>query len=145
MIEIRKATIMEIEKWWDINNPNDDYYKNIFVIENQNGKRKTFYAWVGNKNIGQATLILNGKCAEINKLEVVPEYRGRGISSQIIKHLESYARQNKIKTLTIGVEPKEVRNMQIYFGWGYTTFVSIAKDEKEGYQYIVYSKQMLEQ
>lgn len=137
MITVREATIKEIEKWWDdhILEDKDDnsrkVWKEQFVSENKKNTRKTFYAWDGNKNIGQATLLFessnksltgDGK-AEIIKLEITEKYRGKGISTLIYKYIEDYAKKHKIHTLTIGVEPREVRNMQIYFHWGFINYI----------------------
>ena len=68
--------------------------------------------------------VLTGKGkAEIIKLEILPKYRGRGIATKIFKEIEKLAKKMKIKMLTIGVEPCEVKNMQIYFHWGFTQFL----------------------
>lgn len=150
MITVREATVEEVERWWDnhilenADNNSHKVWKESFVSENKNGRRKTFYAWDGNKNIGQGTLVFesddknltgDGK-AEIIKLEVVEEYRNRKISSLIYSHIKDYAKQKGIHALTIGVEPCEVRNMQIYFHWGFTNFIQciteIYPPEKEG-------------
>ena len=92
----------------------------------------------------------NGK-AEIIKLELVPEFRGKGIATKICNKLESYAKEKDIKTLTIGVEPCEVRNIQIYFHWGFTNFLQCTtetyppnKDGEQGETITVlcYSKEL---
>ncbi len=142
-MEIRIAKIEEIEKWWDKKIktvPKDLSYKKWkenFVSGNKNGERKTFFAFDNGKYIGQGTLLLksnnsvltgNGK-AEILKLEILPKYRGKGIATKIFEKMQAYAKANKIKTLTIGVEPCEIRNMQIYFHWGFTNFLQCIVEE----------------
>ena len=136
-IEVRLATIEEVEDWWNkkiSKSPKDMAYKKWkenFVEGNKNGLRKTFFAFENGKYIGQGTLLLEsddkvltgkGK-AEIIKLELLPKYRGKGIATKIYQKTESFAKKQKIKMLTIGVEPCEVRNMQIYFHWGFTQFL----------------------
>ena len=37
--------------------------------------------------------------------------------------MENDLKKRGFKILTLGVEPKEVRNMQIYFKWGYTNYI----------------------
>ena len=135
---IRPATIEEITEWWDdeiAKSPEDHsiiVWKSIFVDENINGKRKTFFAFSEQgKVVGQCTLLFesddklmtcNGK-AEIIKLEVVEEQRGQGISTKLYDAARNYVKCHGIDTLTIGVEPSEVRNMQIYFHWGFANFL----------------------
>lgn len=142
-MEVRIATEKELEDWWDEeirNNPNDNSYvvwKNGFVKGNKDGERKTFFAFEHGKYIGQGTIRLrsedenmtgNGR-AEIVKLEVVPKWRGKGVSTKIYNAIKDYAKQNCIDTLTIGVEPCEIKNMQIYFHWGFTNFIKVITEE----------------
>ncbi len=136
-MEVRIATIEELAFWWDeeiAENPDDNSlqtYKKIFIEGNKNGTRKTFFAFDNSKYIGQCTLLLknnnkvmtgNGK-AEILKLELISEERGKGKSTKIYETVKTYAKENGIKTLTIGVEPCEIKNMQIYFHWGFDKFL----------------------
>lgn len=136
-MDIRIATTKELENWWDsiIEENKDDksliIWKNIFVTENISGKRKTFFVFDNDLYIGQGTLLFeskdkvmtgNGK-AKIIKLEIKENYRGKGIATKIYNALKDYAKSVGIDTLTIGVEPSEIRNMQIYFHWGFTNFL----------------------
>lgn len=138
-MEIRLATIEELEAWWDEKirkAPQNNAYKvwkECFVLGNKNGTRKTFFVFEKGKYVGQGTLLLksedammtgDGK-AEIIKLEINPEWRGKGIATKIYRAIESEAKRAGIDTLTIGVEPSEVKNMQIYFHWGFTNFLQI--------------------
>ncbi len=136
-MNIRIATIEELEKWWDEKikeNPSDESYlvwKNNFITENASGRRKTFFAFDKGIYIGQGTLLFDSKDkimtgngrAEIIKLEVEKAYRGKGIATKIYNSLKTYAKSVGIKVLTIGVEPSEIRNIQIYFHWGFTNFL----------------------
>jgi len=135
---VRIATIEELERWWDQkitkqpNNPAYKIWKNNFVNGNRIGERKTFFLFnENNEYVGQGTLLLtNGdkvmtgeNKAEIIKFEINKEQRGKGYCSLIFKEIEKYAKSHNIKTLTIGVEPCEIRNMQIYFHWGFTNYL----------------------
>lgn len=135
---IRPAKIEEITQWWEneiAKNPNDQsliVWKARFIEENANGKRKTFFAFDESGTvIGQVTLLFESKDklmtgdgkAELIKLEVAENHRGEGIATKIYLTAKSYARDQGVDTLTIGVEPSEIRNMQIYFHWGFTTFL----------------------
>ena len=137
-MQVRIATIEEIKNWWDQkikNKPDDPAYpiwKKDFVDGNKKENRKTFFAFDDNNNyIGQGTLYLKGKDkdltgkgkAEIIKFEVNREHRGKGVCSAIYKKIVEYAKEIGITTLTIGVEPKETGNIQIYFHWGFTNYI----------------------
>ena len=37
--------------------------------------------------------------------------------------MENDLKERGFKIFTLGVEPKEVRNMQIYFRWGYINYI----------------------
>ena len=37
--------------------------------------------------------------------------------------MENDLKSKGFKSLTLGVEPKEVRNIQIYFNWGFTKYI----------------------
>lgn len=165
-MEIRIATIAELEAWWDAkiekqpDNPAYKVWKNNFVQGNIKNERKTFFVFNDNNEyVGQGTLLLQSEDAvmtgkdkaEIIKLEINPQYRGKGIATKIYQAIEKYAKQNGIKTLTIGVEPCEIRNMQIYFHWGFTNFLKCTSEtfppttpDGEGETIIVlcYSKQI---
>ena len=141
-MEIREANITELTEWWNNRikkSPEDNswvVWKKIFIEENKNGKRKTFFAVKDGKFIGQCTLLFEsedkimtgGGKAEIIKLEIVKEERGKGFATQIYNALKIYAKKHGIKTLTIGVEPSEIRNMQIYFHWGFTNFLQCVSE-----------------
>lgn len=54
------------------------------------------------------------------------EYEGQGYFSKLYKFMENDLKGKGFRELTLGVEPCEVRNMQIYFKWGYQTFIKTA-------------------
>ena len=58
------------------------------------------------------------------------EYEGQGYFSKLYKYMEQDLKKRGFEALTLGVEPCEVRNMLIYFNWGYTDFI---KSEYEVY------------
>ncbi len=132
-MEIRLATYKELNNWWDNaikKHPDDNAYvvwKKSFVKENVNGKRKTFYAIDNGKIVGQCTLLLESEDKTMTgnnrALEIIPSYRNKGLATKIFNVIEQYAKNIKIKELTIGVEPSEIRNMQIYFHWGFTHYL----------------------
>ena len=130
-IDVRPATFSELERWWNKKialHPFDNSYKvwkECFISENDDGRY-----------VGQGTLLLygddeeltRGDRAEIIKLEIEEEYRNKGIATLIYKRIENHAKAVGIKYLTIGAEPCEIRNMQIYFHWGFTSFIKVDKE-----------------
>ena len=135
-ISYTPATKEDLENSWNreiAENPNDNRYiiwKEQFLRDNESGKCKTFFAKNDKEIIGQLTLILKTKdTAELNALRLYPQHQGKGIASELVKFAETWARQNGIKSLIIGVEPHETRNKEIYTHWGFTQFVE-SKQEK---------------
>ena len=87
--------------------------------------------------ITEATVIISGKdkCIE-NKDDLVDngkvylsafrtnkEYENQGYFSKLYKFMENDLKSKGFKSLTLGVEPKEIRNIQIYFNWGFTKYI----------------------
>ena len=54
------------------------------------------------------------------------EYENQGYFSKLYKYMESDLKKRGFKSLTLGVEPCEVRNIQIYFKWGFTKYIKTA-------------------
>ncbi|MCL1859077.1 MAG: GNAT family N-acetyltransferase [Oscillospiraceae bacterium] len=160
MYEYKAASIEELERRWDINianNPGDNRWvdwKTQYIENNKTGKCKTFVVLFDGEPIGEGTLLFSPECvrgniehadginrANINALRIEKAHEGKGHISKLVKLMEQYAIDNGYKTLTIGVEATETRNMAIYLHWGYTTFVTseISEIEEEGLV-LVYSK-----
>lgn len=51
------------------------------------------------------------------------EFENQGYFSKLYKFVESDLKSKGFKSLTLGVEPKEIRNIQIYFNWGFTKYI----------------------
>lgn len=64
-----------------------------------------------------------------------PEYRGQGYFSKLFKFMENDLKSRGYKEMSLGVEPCEVKNMMIYFNYGFTNYIKTnieylpAKDE----------------
>ena len=54
---------------------------------------------------------------------------GKGYFSKLYKFMENDLKRKGFKRLTLGVEPCEVRNIQIYFHLGFTTYVKTTIEE----------------
>ena len=136
----QEASMADLDLRWDKNiadNLGDDRWiawKSSTIENNKNNKCKSFVVLYGEEPIGEGTLVFSPQSAEINALRIDKQYEGMGHISKLVKIMEQYARDKGYKTATIGVEPKETRNLAIYLHWGYDTFVksSISEIEEEG-------------
>ncbi|MDR0449133.1 MAG: GNAT family N-acetyltransferase [Rickettsiales bacterium] len=145
----KEASLQDLELRWDkdiAENAGDDRWsawKKRSILENRNGLIKTFCALDKEDIVGVGTLALdpasgqlNGNGSLANKdtanvcaLRVDEKYQGKGIASGLVRFAEAWALGHGIKNLTIGVEPKDVKNMQIYFHLGFTEFIMWNKEK----------------
>lgn len=160
-MEYRKATLTDLENIWakDIaKHPGDERYvrwKSQYIENNLNGKCATFVVVDGENPIGQITILFSPDCspvknkpllcdgtsiANMNAFRIEKQYEGQGHVSKLVKMAEDYAKTQGIKTLTIGAEAKESRNLGIYLHWGYNTFVM--HEIYEGDLVIYYKKEI---
>ena len=141
------AALTEIEKLWNEkqkNSPDDlsvCVWKNRAVEGFLKGNRIYYYGYIGDKVICEAAALLNkeevqngeglagGDTAYLSAFKTAEEYRGKGYFSVLYKYMEEDLKKRGYKKLTLGVEPCEVKNMMIYFKWGYTEFIKTAFEE----------------
>lgn len=161
MFTYKKATLKNLETIWHDDiccHPDDqrwDKWRDEYIAYNIEGKATTFVVLDEKKPIGQLTILFSPDCnavkdrpflcdgktiANMNAFRIKKSYEGQGHISKLLKIAEEYAKKKKIKTLTIGVEAKETRNIAIYFHFGYTTFVSSMIEDDELVLY--YSKKI---
>lgn len=63
------------------------------------------------------------------------EYEGKGYFSKLFQYLTKDLKNSGYRKVSIGVEPSEIRNIQIYFKWGFINYIKTtiehlpAKDE----------------
>lgn len=88
--------------------------------------------------ICEATAVINKLDYEVkNKSEFVSgdtvylcafrtnkEYQNKGYFSKLYKFMENDLKKRGIKKLILGVEPSEVRNMMIYFKYGFVNYIN---------------------
>ena len=152
MFRYRKATAIDLEKIWnkDISYHPDDQrwenWKKDYIDYNEKNLATTFVVVDKTEPVGQLTVILSPECravdgrleladgktvANMNAFRIDKKYEGEGHISELFKLAEDYARKKGIKTLTIGVEAKETRNIAIYLHFGFTKFVSASVEDNE--------------
>lgn len=157
----RKATLFDLEKIWDkdiADNPNDERYirwKNQYIENNKSGACSTFVCVEGENPVGQITVLYSTECsavknrpllcdgvsrANMNAFRIEKAYEGQGHISKLVRLAEEEAKSKGIKTLTIGSEAKESRNLAIYLHFGYTNFVTYLIEDDE--LIVFYSKEI---
>lgn len=155
------ATKEEFARLWQKNihnNPSDPrwpQWARDYAAYVEKGMAVTFAAVLGGEPVGEATLLLSPACkavggctrladgqtvANVNALRMEKSWEGQGHMSRLVKELESYARAQGLRALTIGVDAWETRNLAIYLHWGYTTYV-MAEEEAAGP--VLYYQKML--
>ncbi len=137
------ADIEEINTKWDYeinNHPHDNswvVWKKKFIDSVKAGKRICYYGILNGQIISEATAVIakgdiqnsegliDDHMAYLNAFRTITEYQGQGYFSKLYKFMEIDLKNRGFTKLTLGVEPSEVKNMQIYFNWGYINFVKM--------------------
>ena len=148
----RKATSEDLSKIWDkdiLANAGDERYKKWkeqYVKNNKSGASSTFVCVDGDDPVGQITVLYSTECsavkgrpllcdgqtrANMNAFRIEKAYEGQGHISKLVRLAEDEARSKGVKTLTIGSEAKESRNLAIYLHFGYTNFVTYLIEDDE--------------
>lgn len=161
MYEIRKATLEDLEAIWDRNireNPGDGAWirwKKQFIGYNQTGMGTTFVVLCDGEPVGEGTLLHSPECkairgrleladgksaSNINALRIFKEHEGKGWISRLVKLMEDHARDKGCRTVTIGVEAAQTRNLGIYLHWGYDHF--LFSEEEDGELVLYYAKDL---
>ena len=151
-MEYRIATLQDLNTIWDkdikrnINDTRWVRWKKEYIEYNQTKKAITFVAVNGTEPVGQITLIRSNECkavlgkpllcnnktiANFNAFRIDKQFEGQGHISNLVKLAEEYAKHQGVKSITIGCEAKETRNLAIYLYFGYTKFVMHEFEENE--------------
>ena len=146
----KKATLAELDARWNKNiadNIGDERWiawKETSIENHKTNKAVTFVVLFDEEPVGEGTLIFSLQSVEINGLRIDKEHEGKGHVSRLVKVMEQYAKSEGYKLSTIGVEPKETRNLAIYLHWGYNTFdkLVITDPKEEEGLILYYSKQL---
>ncbi|MBO5005078.1 MAG: GNAT family N-acetyltransferase [Clostridia bacterium] len=138
------ATIEEMEQNWNYLieiHPGDNAwqkYKEKAIRDMQNGNAIVYYGLLNGVIISEATAILSNIEAQnsdglvdnttvyLSAFRTRKECQGKGYFSELYKFMENDLKNKGYKKLTLGVEPCEVKNMMIYFKYGFTEFIKNA-------------------
>lgn len=142
------APLSDIEKRWDTliknhpDNPNWSIWKNDTIINNQNNYRISYYGYLDGLIITEATAIISPLDTAISNSEKLisndmayltgfrtdSKYQNKGYFSKLYKYMEKDLKSRGFTKLSLGVEPQEVKNMMIYFKYGFTNYIKTATE-----------------
>ena len=148
MFECKIATTSDMLEKWDYEikrHPNDNrwvIWKETAINNVKAGNRICFYGELDGEIIVEATAIISRKDTGLERMELVgsngayleafrvkKEFEGQGYFSKVYRFMEEYLKNLGFKKLTLGVEPTEERNRQIYFYLGFTNFLFTATEK----------------
>ena len=142
------APLSDIEKRWDTliknhpDNPNWSIWKNSNITNNQNNYRISYYGYLDGLIITEATAIISPLDTTISNSEKLisndmayltafrtdSKYQNKGYFSKLYKYMEEDLKNRGFTKLSLGVEPQEVKNMMIYFKYGFTNYIKTATE-----------------
>ena len=140
------ATIEEMNKKWNYEISIATKKENWIIWKEQNiknykkGKIIPYYGIINDQIICEATAVLTGDIVQnSNKLvddttayltafRTNKEYEGKGYFSILYKFMEEDLKNKGYTVLTLGVEPEEIRNKEIYKHYGFVEHIKNAKE-----------------
>ena len=156
-LEIRKCTVQDVDEIYNIeniviNNFKEDekgyflpFEKEIYlrIVNNPVSDGEIYGAFIDNKMVAWIFLSvsnrmqelkqkipnLEGKCADIDGVIVLPEYRGYGLQKTLIKYLEERAREKGINNIIAEVTFGNVYSLRNLKDLGYEEQTWYQKDE----------------
>lgn len=146
--DVRIASISEIQERWNYeikNHPKDSrwvIWRDVAINNVKEGNRLCFYGFLDNEIIAEGTAVISkhdtglenkefvsSVSAYLEAFRVNKEHRGKGYFSKLYQFMEKYLQSSGFKKLILGVEPVEIKNMEIYKHLGFDTFL-VEKIEK---------------
>lgn len=79
-------------------------------------------------NMQNKDVLIGDKKAYLTAFRTNKEYENKGYFSKLYKFMENDLKKRGFKYLTLGVEPCEIRNIQIYFKWGFIKYIKTDYD-----------------
>lgn len=141
------ATLEEMEEKWnyEIEHAKDKYnwkiWKESAIERVKNGKSIAYYGILDGKIISEATASLDRNIVQnseglisentvyLNAFRTIEEYQGKGYFTKLFEYMLSDLKARGYKKVTLGVEPSEIKNIQIYFHYGFDEYVKSATEK----------------
>ncbi len=110
-------------------------WKKEFIENQKEGKQIPYYGILDGKIICEATasidssVVQNGdglvsNCiAYLNGFRTIKGYQGKGYFSKLFWFMIQDLKQKGYQFVTLGVEPNEIKNMMIYFHYGFSEYL----------------------
>jgi ribosomal protein S18 acetylase RimI-like enzyme len=76
-------------------------------------------AWIGDQAVAAVRFQHAVDHMYVERLAVIPSYRGQGIARALLAYLEDMARQSHLREVRLGVRLSLPRNVELYQGLGY--------------------------
>ena len=124
LVDSHKEDRMNWEQWR--NEALYNFGKKNFII---------YYGFLDGKVICEATAIvntttdkyvedlINEKTAYLSAFRTDKEYQGKGYFSKLFKYMLEDLKNKGYEEVSLGVEPTEEKNKEIYFHYGFTEFI----------------------
>ena len=143
----RIASLEDVSKMMDFYIENDINDRENWIkwkenaLDNiKNNRTINYHGLLNGKVICEATAAINGQLIQnseglINEdtayllaFRTLPEYRDKGYFSKLFNFMINDLKARGYKNVTIGVEPDELRNKEIYKHYGFTEHLKNAKE-----------------
>ncbi len=131
--EIERAS--EEEKWnWYL-------WKEIHIDNFKKGWIIPYYGYLDDKIICECTAALRKEVVQNNEglinddtayllaFRTVDEYQGKGYFRELFKYMINDLKNKGYKYATLGVEPSETKNKEIYTRYGFTEYIKESYEE----------------
>jgi len=136
------ATVDDMNIKWDyeIEHATDDkenwiIWKESSIKNMRNGSSIAYYGVLNDKIICEGTAMINPEIIQnsnnlidshtvyLNAFRTIEEYQGKGYFSRLFKFMINDLKAKGYTRVTIGVEPNEIKNMLIYFNYGFDEYI----------------------
>lgn len=141
------ATIDEVERKWNYEIRRQKQRKTVLeklrndaVYQIKNGQSVKYYGKLNNKIICETTAIFDENIIQ-NSDELVDDkivylcnfstdkrYRGKGYFSKLFRFMIDDLKNRGYEKFTLGVEPTETKNLQIYQHLGFNNFIKSGRE-----------------
>lgn len=142
------ASLDDMNTKWDyeIDNATDDkenyiIWKKANIERFQKGYIIPYYGILNGKIISECTAVINSsivqnseeliddKTAYLMAFRTIEEYQGKGYFSKLFKYMINDLKNRGYKIVTLGVEPEEKKNKEIYYKYGFKEHIKDAVEE----------------